>query len=245
MNTRRLLFLLGLTTTAATLAALATACLPQGGNYEPCARGDEGCECELDEADDPLGETCALPPADDDDLDWSWEDDDEDIIPDDNDEDDDNGSTGWRFVMLEDLTGSASGDSPGADIDAIAIEKEGRRIYASGVADFNIGGDNNAFTDPTQALGAPDSQCTRKNFVALGGRNADGYLIVEFSDADEDVTIESGDRIIVYELGATVCPNQPSWDDDPAAVSVSVSAERDTFQELFVIGDGQNVVAVP
>jgi len=59
------------------------------------------------------------------------------------------------------------------------------------------------------------------------------------------VTIESGDRIVVYELGSAVCPNQPTWDNDPTRVSISISDERSTFEELFVTGSGQNIAPVP
>lgn len=248
----RLRFALLLSTITTTLAIISIGCSgTSGASYEPCERGEEECICELPEEEDPFSESCAR----EDDFEWGWEDpaDDDDepcfgdecLDPDDGTNDDGDDELSYRFVLLEDMTDPIAGNAPGSDIDAVAIEKNGVEFYATSVVDFNIGAGNNEYIDPTEALGAPDSQCEKKNFVSLGGKQADGYLILEFSDPSRDVTIDPGDQIIVYELGNAVCPTQPTWDNDPTAVSISVSDDRGSFEYLFVTGDGQNVVTVP
>ena len=57
-----------------------------------------------------------------------------------------------------------------------------------------------------------------QNFASLGGAASDGYVSVGFSDSATDVTYEAGDTITVYELGRTLCADQPTWDDDPYEV---------------------------
>jgi len=157
---------------------------------------------------------------------------------------DEDGYFGHRFVLLEDLsTDGPNGDSPGADIDAIAIDKDGFEVYANSVEDFNIGGANNSFADTNELLGAPDSGCEKKNFTALGGAANDGYVIVSF---EYDETIESGDNIVVYELGPTVCTNQPISKDDETRVSISTLNSIDGDWEVIgSTGAGQYSIPVP
>ena len=77
------------------------------------------------------------------------------------------GDTEYAFVLVEDLSTDMSGESPGADIDAISVTISGAETFASGITDFGLGGGSNL--DPNQALGAPDSGCMATNFVSLGG----------------------------------------------------------------------------
>jgi len=150
----------------------------------------------------------------------------------------------YRYVLLEDLSEDvAAGDTPGADIDGVAIERFGNDVaYATTVEDYDIGGANNAYADPNELLGPPDSGCTKANLTALGGAPNGGWVILGFGDE----VIEHGDYIVVYELGPTVCPNQPTWHDDEVAVSISVSSHRNgDWVLLGSTGTGQNVVVVP
>ena len=156
-----------------------------------------------------------------------------------------NGVASYRFVLLEDISDDvATGDTPGADIDAIAIERGGVDIaFAATVEDENIGGANNAYTDSNELLGEPDSECMKQNFTALGGAPNDGYVIVGFGDA----TIEIGDNIVVYELGPTVCESQPTWKDDETAVSVNVSVQDPGDASWILLGStgtGLNLIPV-
>jgi len=152
----------------------------------------------------------------------------------------------YRFVLLGDIsTDVAQGDTPGADIDAIAIERDGDVIaYAATVEDSNIGGVNNAYTDTNELLGAPDSGCRKQNFTALGGAPNDGFVIVSF---ENDENILSGDFIIVYELGATFCPDQPTWMDDHTDILIGISASRDGEGWVYIGTQetGSNALAVP
>jgi hypothetical protein len=157
-------------------------------------------------------------------------------------EDVDAGAPSMQYVLIEDLSSNTQGDNPGADIDAIALSKNGVEYPATSIEDYNIAM-GSVSVDPNQALGAPDSACEAQNFVALGGSG--GYLVVSFDTVEEDIEIESGDEIIVYELGATVCPNRPSWMDDPVSVGISSSTDVSTFTDIGTVGNGVNVVQVP
>ncbi|MEO1272910.1 MAG: hypothetical protein AAFX99_32885 [Myxococcota bacterium] len=141
----------------------------------------------------------------------------------------------YGFVLIEDLGPSdPGGDAPGADIDAVSVTVDGFESFANSIEDFSLGRTNFDFT---QALGAPDSGCAADNFVSLGGQG--GYLIVSFG-----AVFGAGERITVYELGPTMCPNQPGWVDDAYAVSISASFGPE-FVEIGTGGPGINTFRVP
>lgn len=151
----------------------------------------------------------------------------------------------YSAVLVEDTSGSTSGTSPGADLDAIGLDKDGTVYHATHVLDANIGGgEGNEWDDPNAILGAPDSDCSLQNFVSLGGAPNGGYIMVDFHTDQGDVFIEEGDAIFVYELGPTFCTNRPNWNDETYAVSVSVSDDRANFVEIGAGGPGNNRIPV-
>ena len=140
----------------------------------------------------------------------------------------------YRFLLVEDLSTPVSGEYPGADLDTVELIKGNGRIhYPSALEDFNIRGDNNLASDPTQLLGPPDADCQADSgrFVSLGGQAAGAYVILSYGTFDEDVTLNNGDSLRVYELGATLCGE---FDDDSVALSVSVGNTLGSFAELGV-----------
>ena len=152
----------------------------------------------------------------------------------------------YRFVLLEDNTNPVAGEFPGNDVDAISITKAGGgEVYATRVVDFNIGdpNGNNSATDPNQMVGAPDANCVANSgkFTALGGSAAGGYAIVEFGTTGADVTIENGDSVTIYELGATLCG---MFDDDEGTVGVSASSDLGTFTTIGSTGTGRYTIPV-
>lgn len=212
------------------MSATLTACLGGGGGSDCDPALDEACVCE-----DLDGLTCDDPDA----LDCLCLFEDEALGLEEEAEDDD-----YRFVLIEDLTDPIGGDAPGADIDAVGLIKEdGTEFFATAVEESQIGEGRNAYRDVNALLGAPDSECEKKNFVSLGGLNAGGYAMVSFATEKEDVIIANGDSIHVYEIGASMCPGTP-FDNDPYKVSVSVSDELGTFIEVGSGGDGDNIIPV-
>lgn len=148
---------------------------------------------------------------------------------------------GYRFVLLEDLTASPSGTSPGADIDAISVLVDGVEHFARSVEDFQLGGPDNAHANVTRLLGPAQTTCMTTDHVSLGG----GFVIVGFTDAAHNVVMGSGDRITVYELGPRSCPEQSTWMDDPVRVAVSIATRRSTFLEVGVSDSRTNIVTIP
>jgi hypothetical protein len=153
----------------------------------------------------------------------------------------------YRFVLLEDQTSPVTGEFPGADVDAVELIKAGGSHFASAVEDANVPADGNAAPDVDQLLGATDAGCDTDPvaFTALGGADAGGFVIVSFGTAGEDVAIENGDSIKVYELGNTLCGQ---FDDDPYRVSIGIGNTLGSFTETGVIlgggGDGVNEIPV-
>jgi hypothetical protein len=103
-----------------------------------------------------------------------------------------------QYVRIVDVTGEISGQHPGADIDAIALESDGQTFYGQRVSDFFITTDvSNLASDTAEILGQPDvgpNECDlsdgAEHWVSLAG----GQIVVAFPRA-----IQSGDRITVYE----------------------------------------------
>ena len=150
----------------------------------------------------------------------------------------------YAAVLIEDFSLPEPGDeAPGVDIDAICIDRDGEELCAENAEDFDILGNDNNFTDVRLALGPPDSGCEAENFVSLGGMG--GYIVVSFGE----MSIESGDEIVVFELGPSLCPEQSEWVDDEYDVSLSVSVtcngDADCFEFIGSGGPGQNVFVVP
>ena len=212
---------------------------------------DEGCRCFLDEDDDEVfdcldgetgdGDACTcfdLGPGFDPDPEPEPEPDfdpDPEPLP------------AFRFLMIEDLGPNPSGDFPGADIDAISLLKaDGTEHFAQSVEDAEIACDGNLACDISPMLGAPDvifdGMCLEEaivegtRFTALNG----GFLIVSFGTANEDVTIENGDRVHIYELGERECGR---FDDDPVRVSVGTS--NNPLNDFVEMGDTTESNIVP
>ncbi|MEM6990048.1 MAG: hypothetical protein AAF721_06110, partial [Myxococcota bacterium] len=99
----------------------------------------------------------------------------------------------YRFVLIEDLSDETGGDFPGADIDAVVLQKaNGGTFYAQQVLASGV-----TTGDVTEVVGAPDafaaypdvSTCDiSQGFVGLGGDG--GYVIVSLGDA-----LEAGDTL--------------------------------------------------
>ena len=149
------------------------------------------------------------------------------------------------YIQLEDLSTELSDDAPGADLDAVCLNKGADGTFcATQAVSYHFGDSDNTFNSPTELLGEPDADCQIQNFTALGGQAGDGHVIVLFGTPNDPVPIESGDTIEVYELGPTVCPDQASWFDDPIRVSISADSDRTSFTTIGTTESGM-AVAVP
>ena len=154
----------------------------------------------------------------------------------------------FRFVMVEDMSSGGTRGTPGADLDAIGVNIDGTEFFATTVEDFNISQgrfDDNYASDPFSLIGEPDAGCELENFVSLGGAEGDGYVIVGFSNSEEEVRFGSGAVVTVYELGPTLCPERSSWFDDDYTVSISVSNARGDFEVVGVGTSGVNSFMIP
>lgn len=103
-----------------------------------------------------------------------------------------------QFVRIVDVTGEITGQHPGADIDAIALESGGQTFYGQRVSDFFIPSDvSNLASDTTEILGQPDvgpNECDLTDGAEHWTSLAGGEIVVAF-----ERRIQSGDRITVYE----------------------------------------------
>lgn len=211
------------------------ACLPGGGGAACDPELDDQCVCETDEGeacDDPsdLDCSCSLPLSD--------------LGEEDNQDQEGNQKPSLRFVMIEDMTARVAGNAPGADLDAVGLLKaNGGERFATAVEDFELGLAGNEYGNVNEILGSPDANCQKQGFVSLGGQSAGSYVIVSFGTDTEDVIIENGDSIRVYELGSTLCPNA-GYDDDPYRVAVSVSTDLGSFIEVGTGGEGRNTLPI-
>lgn len=111
----------------------------------------------------------------------------------------------------------------GADIDAIGLFDGNLLIGYLDVVDYE-GGPlcDLAMNDPDQAKGAPNASLTDR-FVSLGG----GFLTGEFAGQAQ---IQTGDTIIVYEVG-TKCANSQSCGGVDEGYEVFVAFDIDCVNE--------------
>ena len=139
----------------------------------------------------------------------------------------------FYYVLVEDQDQNPSGDTPGGDVDAVALNKGSGDIYLSQVHEAAFGseqpdGDNRNFNN---VLGAPEGTCdlddedTYDTFVSLGGDG--GYFIGSFTDLEE---IETGNTIEVFTCTG---PASEEWD---ASVGVGTSISDPNW--VLVINDG-------
>ena len=254
MNARNILVLL---VSTVVFGAVLSGCSDLNDDCDP--EFDEGCVCTLD--DDPnidVSDECINGETDDQEfctcaLD---EDSDEGDLADNNNDNDIDGDgvddrSSFRFVMVEDLTRNRGGDFPGADVDAISVIKaSGDEFFATSFsADTDVDCAGNLACDPSALLGAPDAvrggSCFNgtvgsvdpTTFTALNG----GFAVVQFSEGARDVSVANGDRLRVYEIGATQCNG--AFDDDPYRVAVSISDDLGAFIEVGT--GGQGVITIP
>lgn len=143
-----------------------------------------------------------------------------------------------QYVRIYDATGSLSGQHPGADIDAIALESNGQTFYATRVTDSFIDPSvtPNLAPNPTECVGPPDvspGQCDlsdgAEHWVSLAG----GQIVVTFGRP-----IVSGDQITVYECAGAA---QDSFDVE---IGASARLEGD-WEPLLTDSTGTISVRVP
>lgn len=119
-------------------------------------------------------------------------------------------------------------DTPGPDIDAIQIIRDGEPVYAAAILGSSVGlvgaegndnDDENAILGPNDAIPSPDGSldCDLTEadeggaFFSLGGEG--GYLMVSFV-----FSLEPGDEIRVFELDQSTCANVSTVREDAYAV---------------------------
>jgi hypothetical protein len=152
----------------------------------------------------------------------------------------------FLFVMVTDTTPNPSGDTPGADVDAIGLIKaDGTEVFAATIESDDLDCTNNTACDTNGILGAPD---VVDNGECFGGGGVDTTLFTALNASrvvvsfDGGAEVENGDSIHVYEIGATECGR---FDNDPFSVSVGVSDDLDgTFIVIGDGGDGNNIIPV-
>lgn len=153
----------------------------------------------------------------------------------------------FRFVLISDLTEGVSGEYPGTDLDAIGLIKDGNETYLTAIEGANIPADGNSAADSSGAVGAPNFDCSDgadidpTTFTALGGKEAGGYLIGSFGTEDEDITIEAGDTLKVYEVGKE-CNDR--YDDDEWSLSIATGNDLDSFTEQGELAQGSGTAEI-
>ncbi len=119
--------------------------------------------------------------------------------------------TTYSWIMIQDALTDPSkcNSNPGADIDAVELDRGEIQAYAGGNPVYKSGDvcDKNTANDPSQALGAPDEDDptdSNNKFVSLNG----GYLLVQIFDpnTNQPVVFQNGDQITVYEASI---PDKP------------------------------------
>lgn len=142
-----------------------------------------------------------------------------------------------RYVRIVDGTVTLSGQHPGADIDAIALQSGGQTFYALRVTDSFIPTNvSNRASDVTEILGPPDhgtDACDltdgAEHWISLAG----GEIVVTF-----DRPIVSGDRITVYECAGA------AQDEFEVTIGVSERIEGD-FEVIMTSATGTVTATVP
>lgn len=141
-----------------------------------------------------------------------------------------------QYVRIVDVTGQISGQHPGADIDAVALQSGGQTVYATRVTDSFIPNVDSRARDVTEILGPPDvgpNTCDlsdgAEHWISLAG----GEIVVTFGRP-----IRSGDRITVYECAGAA---QDAFD---VTIGVSDRLEGD-WTTLLQQATGTISVTVP
>ena len=204
---RRSLFLI-----LAASMTLATACTVEEDDPEvDCAATPEDPACTVDCDATPDDPACQPPPAK------------------------------YRFVLIEDQTDPVDGEYPGTDLDAIGLLKAETETFATVVEGADVPVEGNSAADTNGVLGAPDFDCADgaaidpTTFTALGGKAAGGYVIVSFGTDAEDITLENGDSLKIYEVGKAC---NARYEDDEYSVTLSTGNEIDSFTEQGTLGEG-------
>jgi len=132
----------------------------------------------------------------------------------------------YLYVRVDDRSGRATGQDPGADIDAIIVTSTSGTHFATRAAAYEPGPGSPRRNDPTDATGAPSafyaypdiSVCgVSSGFVSLGGS---GFIVLGF-----DVPITEGDQVEVLEVGECEYATGSFAVGDAIALSVSVSPD--------------------
>jgi hypothetical protein len=147
----------------------------------------------------------------------------------------------YNYILIEDRDRNASGDRPGADIDAVELRSGGTSYYLSQIHESGFGGEQPSGSNRNfqNATGAPQGQCIGQSpanwdattFVSLGG--AGGYLIGSFQGTRE---IATGDQITVHACSG---PQSEDWD-----LSVGVARTLNDDHWVMIIDGGVSVVQV-
>jgi hypothetical protein len=166
-------------------------------------------------------------------------------------EDDQSGSIEYQrfyFVKVLDNSENQATLNPGADIDAVRLQKaNGVDVFASTVIDYkplagadispissltdNVLGEPTAFAvegeDFNTASSASRCSLNEEHYLGLGGWG--GYVIVGFDNYD----IANGDVITVYEIGN--CQGNAGTPGYADAVTVEISVGRTIDEEWLVV----------
>lgn len=152
------------------------------------------------------------------------------------------GPQAYHYVLVEDRDNNASGDRPGADIDAIELDKVGGpTVYLSQIHDSDFGGEtpSGPNADFNNAIGSPEEQCIgldpdnwdTDTFVSLGGNG--GFFVGSFTNLAE---IEEGDDMIIHACNG---PASETWE-----VSVGVGTSITDGNWHQVVRAGVSTVSV-
>lgn len=144
----------------------------------------------------------------------------------------------YLYVRIDDLSNATGGGDPGADLDAVVLEKNGGMVvYAEAVESYLASPADVNANNPQELLGAPDaftnwpdvSTCrVDSGFVSLGGA---GYAIVRMGQP-----VEEGDRLDVLEIGG--CEYAPGSDAIPDQVEVQVAVTSALDGQWIALGRG-------
>jgi len=159
----------------------------------------------------------------------------------------------YHYVRIDDLSDGGSGDTAGADIDAVALIEEVsgpdtdssgfQTTYVAEVMMYSPEGE--ATGDPAKVLGEPDasdiSTCTETGWsVSLGGMG--GQLILRFESA-----IDYGDTLRVHEVGDCIDITKQPVATEPLQVSVGTSPDPMSTWHVIATDttEAVSVISVP